>query len=536
MQNTQNQAIWNPSTVSGLSFVFTPAFGSYLQASNWKALGQPERAAASKVWFLVSLVVLAAMAAVTVGFAGKTAAGNDAIRGFINGGGLIYFFIWYVASGRHQVRYVKEGLGKTYAKKSMVKPVLAALACAVAYAFVVFGLLFVTHGSGDDDPHAAEPASSGGSSFSLASLFDGAAKLDCGAVSVKQYVTDTYSGQLAKSGIPDLMWALADKRIKVSLDAMHETARNDQSKNVQCAANLIIEFPKDDLERAAHQSEIFTAMMQVHGFAPVSDTTITMPITYQVATPADEAERKQGVQIVSVDAGGDAATDKLLRTYAAYYEVLSFSTPDITAASVNTKPWDKDFKDNAIQSCSKSLGVEKCTCRMNAFEKIVGDKDMGRIGFTMQTSMVFGGRYENFKKLAAALDQQCPMTQSLAAVLGDHGAVADVPASPVPESTAVPASDVTQPEAGQSTPAAIVASFDCSKAASKIEKLICSSPQTADADRRLTAVYHAAASKSADQATLKQQQRDWLKERNACDDAACLLNVTAARINALSAM
>lgn len=35
----------------------------------------------------------------------------------------------------------------------------------------------------------------------------------------------------------------------------------------------------------------------------------------------------------------------------------------------------------------------------------------------------------------------------------------------------------------------IRASFDCSKAASKIEKLICSTPQTADEDARLALVY-----------------------------------------------
>ncbi|MGV7245847.1 lysozyme inhibitor LprI family protein, partial [Caballeronia sp. M23-90] len=83
---------------------------------------------------------------------------------------------------------------------------------------------------------------------------------------------------------------------------------------------------------------------------------------------------------------------------------------------------------------------------------------------------------------------------------------------------------------------AIVASFDCSKASSKIEHLICSSPQTADADRQLTAAYRTAALKPTDQMTLKQDQRDWIKVRNACDDAACLLNVTATRIQTLSAM
>src|ERR1700676_3437585 len=105
MQNNQNQPIWNPSTVAGLSVLLTPAFGSYLHASNWRSLGQPERAASSKVWFYVSLLVLAAMAVVTVAFAGRAAAGNEAIRGIVNGGGFVYWLVWYFASGRHQVGF-----------------------------------------------------------------------------------------------------------------------------------------------------------------------------------------------------------------------------------------------------------------------------------------------------------------------------------------------------------------------------------------------------------------------------------------------
>ncbi|MCL9828058.1 hypothetical protein [Ralstonia solanacearum] len=147
MQNNQ-KPIWNPSTAASLSVIFTPAFGSYLQASNWSALGQPERASASKAWFYVSICFLALMAAV-VCFGDKVGGETDAGRGFTNIAGLAYFFIWYVLSGRKQASYVKDAFGKTYAKKSMVKPVLAALGAAVVYAVAVFGLLVATQGSSD---------------------------------------------------------------------------------------------------------------------------------------------------------------------------------------------------------------------------------------------------------------------------------------------------------------------------------------------------------------------------------------------------
>lgn len=87
------------------------------------------------------------------------------------------------------------------------------------------------------------------------------------------------------------------------------------------------------------------------------------------------------------------------------------------------------------------------------------------------------------------------------------------------------------------SPAVIQASFDCAKAASSIEHLICSTPETADADKRLAIAYSAAREKASDQAGLKSGQREWLtKERNVCADTACLLRVTESRIQKLSPM
>lgn len=533
MQNTQNQPIWNPSRVASLSFILTPAFGSYLQASNWRTLGQPERAAASKAWFYISLIVLVAMAAAAVGLLDRLA-GNDSLRGVLNIGGLIYFFVWYSLSGRHQVSYVKDRFGKTYSKKSLVKPVLSALGFALLYAAAIFGLLVATHGSGRDDSTAADQASSNGSSFNLARLIGGARGLDCADPNVKAYIVEAYGKQLVESGIPDLVWAVRDNRIKVHVDAIHETARNNESKNIDCAGNFVIDFPKDDIGRAV-EAQQHVVVMQAS--TTLTDPTFVAPITYQVATPSDAEEQKQG-PIVTMTTQEDAAVDNRLKTYVADYQALAYATPDITPTSTNSTPWEKAFKDATIQACSKSVDVARCTCRLNSMEKFIGEQQMARIGYTLQNAgPLSGNRFPNFRKLAEALGQQCPLTQNLAVVLRDQAAAAAVPASPAQETASVPASDGTQPEvAAPPAQTAIVASFDCAKAASKIEKLTCSTPENGDADRRLASAYRSAAAKSSDPAALKQQQREWLKERNACNDAACLLKTTEARIQALSAM
>ncbi|WP_428634637.1 lysozyme inhibitor LprI family protein [Sedimenticola sp.] len=66
------------------------------------------------------------------------------------------------------------------------------------------------------------------------------------------------------------------------------------------------------------------------------------------------------------------------------------------------------------------------------------------------------------------------------------------------------------------------ASFDCSKASTKVEKMICADPELSKLDEKLGKTYSAALNKTPDLLALKQQQRDWLNDRNGCVDAACL--------------
>jgi uncharacterized protein YecT (DUF1311 family) len=91
--------------------------------------------------------------------------------------------------------------------------------------------------------------------------------------------------------------------------------------------------------------------------------------------------------------------------------------------------------------------------------------------------------------------------------------------------------------AAKSPSKVVEASFDCSKASSPIEKLICSTPETASADKRLSEAYSAARKQSADEAKLKADQIKWMKGvRNKCADAACLVKVTEDRIQFFAVM
>lgn len=79
------------------------------------------------------------------------------------------------------------------------------------------------------------------------------------------------------------------------------------------------------------------------------------------------------------------------------------------------------------------------------------------------------------------------------------------------------------------------ASFDCAKAASRIENAICASPVLSGLDSDLDAAYRATLADSSNPKGVRQAQREWLKaNRNRCGDEACLRTVYQQRISALA--
>jgi hypothetical protein len=113
--------IWNPNAAANWSLVFTPAFGSFLQARNWSEMNQSGRAKGSMAWFFISL--LAPIVFITL-------AGTQYLAGFA----FWLLVIWYVFSGRKQVKYVKETHGDAITKKGWLKPLAIAFGILVVLA------------------------------------------------------------------------------------------------------------------------------------------------------------------------------------------------------------------------------------------------------------------------------------------------------------------------------------------------------------------------------------------------------------------
>lgn len=134
------QPIWNPNAAASWSLLFSPAFGSFLQMLNWRALGQPQKADDARGWFIVSLAMLVVY--VLIGVLAPDPKAADAISRAVGFG---YLLVWYFAAGREQAKYVKEKWGKDYARRGWGKPLLIAIGAFVGY-FLVAVLIGVAIG------------------------------------------------------------------------------------------------------------------------------------------------------------------------------------------------------------------------------------------------------------------------------------------------------------------------------------------------------------------------------------------------------
>ena len=83
-------------------------------------------------------------------------------------------------------------------------------------------------------------------------------------------------------------------------------------------------------------------------------------------------------------------------------------------------------------------------------------------------------------------------------------------------------------------PAPVLAAFDCSRAKSNAEKLLCSNPRLAVADERMALAFRGAIHRGADRRLLMETQRDWIHDaRDVCNDVECMLKAYEERISDL---
>jgi uncharacterized protein len=84
------------------------------------------------------------------------------------------------------------------------------------------------------------------------------------------------------------------------------------------------------------------------------------------------------------------------------------------------------------------------------------------------------------------------------------------------------------------------ASFDCTKASTRVERMICADISLSRLDDAMSQTYgQMRMAQSADagaSAWLKKTQREWLKQRNACDAPACVREAYMVRLEEVCGM
>ena len=83
------------------------------------------------------------------------------------------------------------------------------------------------------------------------------------------------------------------------------------------------------------------------------------------------------------------------------------------------------------------------------------------------------------------------------------------------------------------TTPARAATFDCDKASTFAEKVVCSDSRLSAMDDDLGRLYKAALAGSANSEILKTDQKAWLASRDRCQDSHCIMKAYADRIGAL---
>ena len=125
---SQDKAIWNPNAAANWSILFTPAFGSFIQAINWRALGEEQKSKAMMGWFYASIALLFIYVAMGLLIPEQKAA--EGLSRFL---AFLFLVIWYFAVGRSQTKYVKAKFGKSYTRRPWGKPVLIGVFAITGY-------------------------------------------------------------------------------------------------------------------------------------------------------------------------------------------------------------------------------------------------------------------------------------------------------------------------------------------------------------------------------------------------------------------
>lgn len=122
--------LWNPNAAASWSVLLSPIFGAWLHMKNWQAMGETQKAAASRQWLWMSVAFLVLMVLLSVALPE-----NDALGALSRFGGIGLLVAWYFSLGKSQNAVVLARYGKGYPRKGWLKPLGWALLAWLGFMF-----------------------------------------------------------------------------------------------------------------------------------------------------------------------------------------------------------------------------------------------------------------------------------------------------------------------------------------------------------------------------------------------------------------
>jgi|HubBroStandDraft_5_1064220.scaffolds.fasta_scaffold00396_3 hypothetical protein len=117
---------------------------------------------------------------------------------------------------------------------------------------------------------------------------------------------------------------------------------------------------------------------------------------------------------------------------------------------------------------------------------------------------------------------ETPLAQSAAQPIETSGKPSGPPAT-------VAQANSTSNAGNNSSANPVAPSFDCGRASSPVERMICRDPALAKSDSDLASSYARAKAGGADPVSLRNSQRQFLQVRNSCSEAACVADAYRSR-------
>ena len=144
-------ALFNPLSCILFTLLFTPMFGGFLQALNWRELGENDLAYRNMGWVKLTFVTFV-LYTFSEPFIRETLFGRYLMIALFIG----LWISWTVSLGWQQVVYVKKNVA-VYTKKFMGRAIMIGAFGWVAYTAVALTLVLLLHVTGIDPLPADAP-------------------------------------------------------------------------------------------------------------------------------------------------------------------------------------------------------------------------------------------------------------------------------------------------------------------------------------------------------------------------------------------